>query len=221
MEGGIIFVLVVFVYILAWIATMLGYLFTMIYVVASYVISGISYMKIAKKLGVPAGWLAFIPVADLFLLGQMAEKSDSDRDPEGKGKRWSVIYPAVYGSYVVVTLLFSLIYIVAMLAVVLLSMDGEHAILTTLLPLCAILLFCALLFVWLAAYYLVAYLVLYKIYRRMAGTNAKWMLVLSIFVPVAQLVILAVLAFSKKYPVANAPSFESAPSPVASLGREQ
>ena len=37
----------------------------------------------------------------------------------------------------------------------------------------------------------------------------------------ASWVILAVLAFSKKYPVANAPSFESAPSPVASLGREQ
>jgi len=38
-----------------------------------YILGGIGQMKMAEKLGVPNGWLAFIPVANIWLLGKMAD----------------------------------------------------------------------------------------------------------------------------------------------------
>ena len=43
-------------------------------VIVLYILKAIGLMKIADKLGTPNSWLAFIPVANMYLLGKMAFK---------------------------------------------------------------------------------------------------------------------------------------------------
>ncbi|MBQ8399439.1 MAG: hypothetical protein IJX08_05650, partial [Clostridia bacterium] len=62
------------------------------------------------------------------------------------------------------------------------------------------LLFQSVIWVMAIAMSIFAYVIIYKVYHVMAGDSATWMLVLSIFVPLAQLVLFSILAFSKKYP---------------------
>lgn len=46
--------------------------FTVIIGLAIYIYMGIALMKIADKLSVPNGWMAFIPIANLYLITQLA-----------------------------------------------------------------------------------------------------------------------------------------------------
>ena len=62
---------------------------------ATYIVNGISMMKISKKLGVENGWLAFVPFANYWLLGRLAEEDQKVYYPEKKAVRWSVIYLVV------------------------------------------------------------------------------------------------------------------------------
>lgn len=50
----------------------LAYAFAFLLLVAQYVTGAIALLRIAKRLGIPRGWMAFIPVADAYLLGQIA-----------------------------------------------------------------------------------------------------------------------------------------------------
>ncbi|MBQ8398910.1 MAG: hypothetical protein IJX08_02960, partial [Clostridia bacterium] len=59
---------------------------------AMYIVNGISLMKISKKLGVENGWLAFVPFANYWLLGRLAEEDRKVYYPEKKAVKWSVIY---------------------------------------------------------------------------------------------------------------------------------
>ncbi|HLP79905.1 MAG TPA: hypothetical protein VK158_04680 [Acidobacteriota bacterium] len=57
------------------IAGILGafFLVFIICALAAYIYSAIAYMTIAKKLKVENGWLAFIPIANIYLLCKMAK----------------------------------------------------------------------------------------------------------------------------------------------------
>ena len=165
---------------------------------ATYIVNGISMMKISKKLGVENGWLAFVPFANYWLLGRLAQEDQKVYYPEKKAVRWSVIYLVV----VIVGMVLSGIlggieggvtaaleyseHASASMAVLL--VEGVYILLTGVLSL--------------AMNALMA-IVLYKFYHRMAEKSAIWMTLLSIFVSFAQPVILLVLAFSKKYPLVD------------------
>lgn len=49
-------------------------------VLISYVMQAFSIMRMARKLGVERPWLAWIPVAQSYLLGRVAEQCDSRQD---------------------------------------------------------------------------------------------------------------------------------------------
>ena len=165
---------------------------------ATYIVNGISMMKISKKLGVENGWLAFVPFANYWLLGRLAQEDQKVYYPEKKAVRWSVIYLVV----VIVGMVLSGIlggieggvtaaleyseHASASMAVLL--VEGVYILLTGVLSL--------------AMNALMA-IVLYKFYHRMAEKSAIWMTLLSIFVSFAQPVILLVLAFSNKYPLVD------------------
>lgn len=51
------------------------YAVAFILVIAQYVMNAIALMKMAKKVGVPNGWMGFIPVAETYLLGRIADVS--------------------------------------------------------------------------------------------------------------------------------------------------
>ena len=165
--------------------------------VAIYVINGISLMTISKKLGVARGWLAFIPFADYWLQGKLAEEDQKAYYPEKKAVKWSMIY--LVGATVAAVLSGVLSGIQSGVTSVLSFNESEGA--TTIVMIVGLLFYFFSSILSLATTALLA-VVLYKIYHRMAAKSAIWMTLLSVFVPLAQPVILAVLAFSKKYPVA-------------------
>ena len=165
---------------------------------ATYIVNGISMMKISKKLGVENGWLAFVPFANYWLLGRLAEEDQKVYYPEKKAVRWSVIYlVAVIVGMVISGVLGGIVGGVtaaleysehASASMAVLLVEGVYILLTGVLSL--------------AMNALMA-IVLYKFYHRMAEKSAIWMTLLSIFVSFAQPVILLVLAFSKKYPLVD------------------
>jgi hypothetical protein len=165
--------------------------------VAVYVVNGISMMKISKKLGVARGWLAFIPFANYWQLGRLAEEDRKLYAPEKKPVKWSALYLV---AMIAVAVIAGILGGIKGGVTSVLSMNGsEGAAILTLGVELIFYFFNSLL--TLATTVLTA-VVFYKIYHRMAGKSAIWMTLLSVFVPFAQTVLLVVLAFSKKYPVA-------------------
>ncbi len=49
------------------------YVIALVFGIAQYVINGVSIMRLAKKVGLPNGWLGFIPFADVYMLGKIAD----------------------------------------------------------------------------------------------------------------------------------------------------
>lgn len=165
--------------------------------VAVYVINGISLMKISKKLGVEKGWLAFIPFADYWLQGKLAEEDQKFYAPEKKPVKWSTLYlVAMIAVAVIAGILGGIVGGVTSV----LSLNGSEG--ATMIILIVELMFYFFEFLLTIVSIALMAVVFYKIYHRMAGESAIWMTLLSVFVPLAQQVILLVLAFSKKYPVA-------------------
>ena len=87
MEGGIAAAIVAAIFygsvLLILILIMLSPIL-LIAVAVVYVVNGISLMKISKKVGVKNGWLAFIPFADYWLQGKLAEEDQKFYAPEKK-----------------------------------------------------------------------------------------------------------------------------------------
>ncbi len=48
-----------------------GFLFLL--VIAQYLLNAFAMLRMAKKVGLPNGWMAFVPFADIYLLGQIAD----------------------------------------------------------------------------------------------------------------------------------------------------
>lgn len=44
--------------------------------IAVYVMQGIAFYRMAEKCGIPNGWLAFIPIANVWLLGKIADANE-------------------------------------------------------------------------------------------------------------------------------------------------
>lgn len=44
--------------------------------IAVYILQGIAFYRMAEKCGIPNGWLAFIPIANVWLLGKIADANE-------------------------------------------------------------------------------------------------------------------------------------------------
>lgn len=176
----------------------------LLFALASYVISGVSFLKISKKLGVEKGWLSFIPIANYWLLGRLAEEDGKRYHPEKKQTKWGKIYLTTGIVYFVVMLLISGVYgTFSIIAAIGMAEGGSEtaALGMSVIQLVVQLIADGVIIALATALTIICYVILYKLYHVMAGSSATWMLILSILVPVSQLVLLLVLAFSKKYPV--------------------
>lgn len=179
----------------------------LLYAAASYIVSGVTVWKISKKLGVKKGWLAFIPVANYYQLGRIAQEDGARRHPDKKPVKLGVIY-----------LIAGIIYIVGITAIAVvrevlslvmmgagsMAGSGDYSAFPSVEQwdgsMVIEMLFQSVIWVMAIAMSIFSYVILYKIYHVMAGDSATWMLALTIFVPVAQSVLFLILAFSKKYP---------------------
>ena len=176
----------------------------LLFALASYVISGVSFLKISKKLGVEKGWLSFIPIANYWLLGRLAEEDGKRYHPEQKQTKWGKIYLTTGIVYLVVMLLISGVYgTFSIIAAIGMAEGGSEtaALGISMVQLVVQLIADGVIIAMATAVTIICYVILYKLYHVMAESSATWMLILTILVPVSQLVLLLVLAFSKKYPV--------------------
>ena len=191
----------------------------LLFSLVSYVLTGVSLMKISKKLGVEKGWLSFIPIANYWLLGRLAEEDGKRYHPEKKQTKWGKIYLTTGIVYLVVTLLISGVYgTFSIISAIGMAGGGSEtaALGMSMAQLVVQLIADGVIIAMATAVMIICYVILYKLYHVMAGSSATWMLILTILVPVSQLVLLLVLAFSKKYPVAV-----PTPSEVVFVGDDQ
>ena len=117
--------------------------------IAMYVMEGIALLRMAKKTGVPNGWMGFVPVANVYLLGRIADAGTGKRK---HAKRLLISYIAIYGSMIP----FFIAYGVAMYLIIL---DTEAAFIPLLLMLLFALVMmaaavCASVFVYIAFYHI-------------------------------------------------------------------
>ena len=183
--------------------------------VGAAVVQGLGFMKIAQKVGVKNGWMAFIPFASSLLFGRLAEESDRraypDREPRKWGRTLLAANVAFTAGVFVLAIGFSLyitLYIVSGASRDPSIFENFSFWVPVIISYAALI---ALIFTITAIYSVVYYLVIYRVYRMMAGKHAVWMLLLSIFAGSAVTVIAAILGFSKKFPL---PGTDGARGPV-------
>ncbi|MBQ8236345.1 MAG: hypothetical protein IJZ37_06670 [Clostridia bacterium] len=168
-----------------------------------YLLQGFSLMKISKKLGIPKGWRGFIPFADYYLMGKIAEEDTKRYHPEKKVTKWSKIFLFCQIALGVLLTVWVVVFMVCYFALWF-SVEGSGELTAggaaSMVGLLLLFLSYFLILALAIGVSVVSYFVYYKIYHVMAKDHAIWMLLLSIFVSGANLVILAVLAFMKRFP---------------------
>ncbi|MBP3321332.1 MAG: hypothetical protein J6M12_03170 [Clostridia bacterium] len=167
-----------------------------------YILESVALMRIGQKVGLKACWRSFLPLINCFFMGKIAEKDTKIYHPEKKGKKWGALTLWLE----ILLMLFTLVSMGLFgLLVAFTGMSGTQgdtpatvagSFGLVLLGVLAYIVFFAMLLV----ICIVMWIVLYKIYHVMAGGNAVWMLILSIFFGLATPIILLVLAFSSKFP---------------------
>ena len=182
--------------------------------VALWILNGFSILQISRKLGMDGGWMAFVPVANCYLMGRVAMEDTRRRDPSSTGTNWSSLVLWLHLVLGFVSLAATVIISVLAVFTVNSGTDGE--------TLSLVAGSFGIVLLWVLAYFLIFSLltaigvvmciVLYKVYHAMAGRHAVWMLLLSLFVGLASTVILLVLAYSKKFPQKGG---KVEPSPVS------
>lgn len=186
-----------------------------------YLLQGFSLMKISKKLGIPKGWRAFIPFADYYLMGKIAEEDTKRYHPEKKVTRWSKIFLICQIALGVLLTVWAVVFVICYSVMMFSMIENEELTAGGAASLVGLLLLVLSYFLILAlaiGVSVVSYFVYYKIYHVMAKDHAIWMLLLSIFVSGASLVILAVLAFMKRFPMdLPEPAMEDISEPTADV----
>lgn len=158
------------------------------------VANGIGYMKMAKKVDIKNGWLGFIPVASLYLLGKFAEKDNEVYKPEGKKVKWSKLLLIFSIAYLIVDVLIGII--VGVASVIIVLTDGSPAIVI----IAVVILMCIMLPLAIVLSVL-EYIAIYKTLHLMAPKHALWILLITILAtPLAYTVAILIFGFSDKFP---------------------
>ena len=136
--------------------------------VAIYVFTALSLHTIAQKRGIACPWLAWVPVANLWVLGSVSDQYRYLTRGQRKNKRiWLLVLK------IGITVLTGILLTVVVTMIVAESFDGAVMSLLLLLPLVAVVLAGAIM----------EYMALYDVYASCDPDNASLYLVLSVFFP--------------------------------------
>lgn len=149
----------------------------MAFAVVAYIFEARGFSAIAKNRGIAPHWLAWIPGANIWLIGSIADHYD--RTVYGRDRKWrKVIIGMAIGTVVFATLIsFVYIIITAVGAAEGIFDDRGMAIFALIYSLIALLSTIPML--------VIEYIVYYKVMASCAGAKAKGFIVLAIFVPFA------------------------------------
>ncbi|MBQ5389849.1 MAG: hypothetical protein IIU58_02970 [Clostridia bacterium] len=132
-----------------------GFLFLLL--LAQYLLNAFAMLRMAKKVGLPNGWMAFVPFADVYLLGQIA---DVNSQKKVNAKRLLLTFIALF-----VTLF---LYIVGAFVYGFIMATGENIVLgVSLFVGTAVLMAAASI-----CYSIFAYIAWYRICENFGGGNA-------------------------------------------------
>jgi len=151
--------------------------FAMLFTLAIYVVTALGYYRMAKKLGVDNAFLAFIPVASQYLIGQIAEVGASATGKKSWPWRYILLLPYIG--------LFVLSFVM-----------GVTSALSVVLPIFAVLTLLLALVIMPVTIAVVVfnYMALWYIFKLFDEGNAVLYLVLSIFFSVAMPIIILILS---------------------------
>lgn len=173
-----------------WILGLLLFLFVLLATsIAVWLLQGISLLKVSNKMGVKGAvrYFGFIPYANSWLLGALAQTDEESYPFEKKKSNWKLLCLL---SKIVPLLVFFIAFLC-----ILLSFIPFVGLLFTLLMI-------PVLLVDILAGYAgsaVTHLARFKVFRRLAGDDAPWMLVLSMISGIGRLIVWLILAYNKKY----------------------
>ncbi len=155
--------------------------------IASYVLTALALYTLAKRRGLNKPWLAWIPVADCWLLGSLSDQYRYVVKGENKGKRKALLTLSIIS--------FVLALMIAILAVVMVVQGitgftgnvSESQILEMILgPALGLLGLCLPLVGVSIAFVIIRYMALYDVYKSMDPSNCVMFLVLSIIFSVTE-----------------------------------
>lgn len=150
--------------------------------IASYVMCSIGYQTIAQRRGIKCPWLAWIPIANYWVVGSIADEYNQRNGKESKTGRKLLILSIVAE---VVSMIYFVFYFTFMLQVE--SVGGTGAIEPSFLIIVVIFVIISFAYIGLSIPLLVIYTIaLYKIFKSTVPDKAVKYLLLSIFIPLAQ-----------------------------------
>ena len=190
---------------------MLFMCFYMLFVVALYVVQSLGYHAIAKRRGIRNGWLAWLPIGNLWIAGSISDQYQYVTKGKVKNRRkillgLSIALLAVYVGLVVVLVVGMLVSGSAGF--------GAGTIVTVLLALLAGLALIAIAIAMLV----IQYICLYDLYKSCDPENAVLFLVLSIFF---SLVMPFFIFACRKKDLGMPPRKQPAPEPVIEIVAEE
>ncbi len=92
--------------------TFLGGVFS----VVLYVLQGIALLSMSNKCGIKNGWLSFIPVANVFILGKIAEKYE--RKDGKKSSKYGILLPVLAGLKYIVVAVLTVVLIISIISII-------------------------------------------------------------------------------------------------------
>ena len=170
---------------------LLYYLFAMAYGAYSYIGMGLGGFRMARKIGMTNPWMFWIPLANAYAMGNLADQQASLCDGRSTTFRKKML------AWNIVIICAALLFVIAMVPILLvvsvhgtMGQDGTVTIpekyMEDLAGPALFFLFSLLVLLVLSVFYLVVYYkVLYRIFRLYAPDGAVGLLILSIFVNVA------------------------------------
>lgn len=155
--------------------------------VASYVLTALGLYTIAKRRGLNHPWLAWVPVADMWLLGSLSDQYRYITRRENKSKRKSLLILGILMKVLgIVMLVLMIAAVVQMISSATIGM-GNDALVESIVGTCLSLLGLLIPFAGVAiAYTIIRYMALYDLYKSLDPDNCVMFLVLSILFGVTE-----------------------------------
>lgn len=167
------------------------YLILIAYIIVNYVIRALGLYRIAKSSGVANAWLAWIPLADLYLLGKVTGDIQLGSRTLKNTALWLLLVPLIGGA-VAVCFYFGFIFVL-IIAGVGATMSSSSAALG-MMALVGILMFVTFLMVTVAAsvvYYVIYGMAYYKLCTKFKGNaHSVFYTLMALFVPLADAILM-------------------------------
>ena len=163
--------------------------------IVNYILRGVGILKLSKKLGVPNGWLGFIPIASEYQLGALAGNIELGKKRVKNPGVWLVVLPFILAGTFLLVYIPMIIWMIVQSATMPLDAYGspDPAQMVSFLSgfIIFVLVFVVVVYVAQIFLYLFRYLVMHKIFSKFeTGQRPVFYMILSMFVPFAEAILL-------------------------------